>query len=263
MRNIRELIDNLRKDFYVPNRLPDSYIKIPPKKEKRNLPSDFRDLPHALAILFPIPNEIVKIKEVADILRHNEYYVPRIPIDWIRKKMPLPPPHWFAENNDITLPITAQEQLQDLISTLQKKFIFKLPLDSRWVDISLNQQFKPQLPENFEEVASKLNLPNNQINRDSSNFKQVVQRIKDTYETDDIPEEWIHTPTPDLPILSEAKEYLLSKKIELTLPLIENEQLGSNIKQLRAHFYFESLPDDYIELSALPEPGSALLPNIC
>ena len=81
---------------------------------KKVLPSDYRDLPHNLAIKFPVLNEIENIKEAVNLLRNNHYIVYRIPNDWIQKKGPLPPPHWHAENNGLTLPITDQYQVKDL-----------------------------------------------------------------------------------------------------------------------------------------------------
>ena len=159
---------------------------------------------------------------MASLLRNNNYYVSRIPINWIQKKTSLPPPHWYAENNGLILPITDQDQVQDLISSLQRRFIVKTPLDSRWIAEGLNQNFKPPLPNSYSEVAAKLNLSDSKINKDLFSYKQIIKKITDIFDMTEIPEEWISSSIPNLPSLQEATDHLIFKECDLTLPLIEN-----------------------------------------
>jgi hypothetical protein len=91
MRNIRELINLLKDEFYVPNKLPNSYLDLPPKKKQ--LPNDYRDLPPHLAVNFPVLNNKEDIIKMVALLRNNNFYLQRIPLDWIRNKSPLPPPY--------------------------------------------------------------------------------------------------------------------------------------------------------------------------
>ena len=126
----------------------------------------------------------------------------------------------------------------------------------------MNKKFKPSLPNNYSEVAAKLNLPDNKINKDIFSYKQIIKKITDTFDTTEIPVEWISSSIPNLPSLQEAKDYLISKDCDLTLPLVESQLLGSQIKRLRTFFYFDILPSEFIKISALPEPGIVLLPPI-
>ena len=60
----------------------------------------------------------------------------------------------------------------------------------------------------------------------------------------------------------EAAQHLLDRKINISLPLSEGPELNDQIKQLRIHFYFKSLPNEFIKELALPDPGYALLPQL-
>ena len=173
MGNLKDYIDNLKNLFYVPNRLPDTYFALPPKK--KNLPIDFRDLPIGLACNFPVNNDIKEIKRLATLLRNNNFYVYRIPIDWIKRRVPLPPAHWFMENNEQHLPITEQDQVKDFIENLLKRFTFNLPLDPDWIDSSLNQKIKPTLPEDINILAKEFNFQD-KLNKDLPNFDQIMLR---------------------------------------------------------------------------------------
>ena len=258
MRNIKDFIDDLKECYYVPNKLPDSYFALPPRK--KNLPADFRDLPLFLASKFPVASEIEAIKMAATILRENNYYVSRIPNDWIKKKVPLPPIHWFIENNELLLPITEQEQVVSFIVNLQKRHTFTLPLGPEWIDSSLNQTIKPNLPNNINIIAQEFNFQD-KLNKDSPNFDQIISNIKNKYNADDIPSDWITSTIPNLPNIKEANDHLLNINSPIKLPLIEGPTLGEQIKQLRTHFYFSKFSQDFVNEIELPEPGSALLPT--
>jgi hypothetical protein len=144
----------------------------------------------------------------ASILRENNYYVSRIPNDWIKKKAPLPPIHWFIENNELLLPITEQEQVISFIANLQKRHTFTLPLGPEWIDSSLNQTIKPNLPDNINIIAQEFNFQD-KLNKDSPNFDQIISNIKNKYNADDIPNDWITSTIPDLPNIKEANDHLL------------------------------------------------------
>jgi hypothetical protein len=258
MRNIKSIIDDLRESYYVPNKLPDSYFTLPPRK--KNLPADFRDLPPFLAIKFPVASEIEEIKTVASLLRDNNYYVSRIPNDWIKNKVPLPPIHWFIENNGTSLPITEQNQVITFIENLQKRHTFTLPLGPEWIDSSLIQITKPNLPNDIDTIAQEFNF-NDKLNKDLPNFDRIISNIKNKYNVEDIPEDWIISTIPDLSTIKDANDHLLNINSPIKLPLIEGPSLGDQIKKLRTHFYFNKLPQDFVNEIELPEPGPALLPT--
>jgi hypothetical protein len=135
-------------------------------------------------------------------------------------------------------------------------------LDSSWIKDSLDQHLKPILPDDFSVVATKLDLPNAKINRDLPNFKQIIKKIESIYTFDNIPDEWISKSLPNLPSLQETKTLLASKDVQISLPIIESPELGTQIRKLKSFFFFDLLPNEFIESPALPEPGSALLPII-
>jgi hypothetical protein len=78
------------------------------------------------------------------------------------------------------------------------------------------------------------------------NFKQIVKKIENTYNFENIPEDWISSTLPNLPSLQETKTILITKNIQISLPILENSEFGDQIKQLRTHFFFDLLPTEFI-----------------
>jgi hypothetical protein len=257
LRNLRELSNKLRDHYYVPSKLPDSYFELPPPKS--TLPSSYMDLPSELSHHFPVENCPEAIRSVVDLLRTNNYAVRRLPMDYIQVKRPLPPAHWYSENNSIPLPIQSQEEVKNLIQSLKQKFFFKLPLGPEWIRENLVQDERPHIPDNVEELKNQLNITDEQLHRDSSTFPQTFKKIKDTYQGS-IPREWILPILPNLPSITETKEQLEKSNINITLPLIEDQNLTTAIKLLKTHFYFDKLPPTFITEKELPDPGLTLLP---
>jgi hypothetical protein len=257
--NLKSQVDKLREFYYVPNKLPESYFDLPPPKSP--LPPSFKDLPSHLVNHFPTNNDPESIKNHVQLLRDNNFAVLRLPLDYIRVKRPLPPPHWYSENNSILLPVTTQEESETLIKDLKAKFFFKLPLSPEWIKENLIQSIKPKLPTDFSTLETELNITKEQLNRDSPDFNYTIKKIKNKY-LGNIPREWITPLLPDLPDLNEANSILLENQSPLTLPLLDNPHLNDNIKTLSKYFHFEKLPPNFIIEPESPEPALALLPKI-
>jgi hypothetical protein len=219
------------------------------------------DLPFELAHHFPIENNPEAIRSVIDLLRTNNYAVKRLPMDYIQVKRPLPPAHWYSENNSILLPINSQEEVKNLIHSLKQKFFFKLPLGPEWINENLVQDERPYVPNTVEELKDQLNITDDQLHRDSPTFPQTIKKIKDTYQGL-IPREWILPILPNLPSLIETKEQLEKKDINITLPLVEDQYLTNAIKLLKTHFHFDKLPSTFIIEKESPDPELTLLPSL-
>jgi len=117
------------------------------------------------------------------------------------------------------------------------------------------------MPENFDTIVSELGISKEELDINHQDFRRSVNEIKNKYQGE-IPREWISPVVPDLPPLQKAKEVIKEKNLPISLPLIDNSSLDDNIKVLRNHFFFQKLPDDFIEELELPEPELALLPKI-
>ena len=62
------------------------------------------------------------------------------------------------------------------------------------------------------------------------------------------------TTRPTLGSLEDAKSFLKEKSVELTLPILDDDNLSDNIGRLKQIFYFERLPQEFIDDPVLPEP---------
>jgi hypothetical protein len=219
LRDLKFQVDKLREFYYVPNKLPESYFNLPPPKSP--LPPSYKDLPSHLANQFPTDNDSETIKDHVQLLRDNNFAVKRLPLDYIRVKRPLPPFHWYSENNSILLPATTQEEAEILIKNLKSKFFFKLPLGPNWIKENLIQSVKSQLPLDLSTVETELNITREHLNRESPDFKTTIKKIKNKY-LGEIPRDWITPLLPDLPSLNEVNKVLSENQLSLSLPLIDN-----------------------------------------
>jgi hypothetical protein len=259
LRNLRELVGKLRDHYYVPNKLPESYFNLPPPKLP--LPPSYTDLPEYIAQYFPVDNNPERILSGVQILRDENYAVWKLPQDFIKAKRPLPPAHWFSENNGNILPIIDQDKVKEFINQLRGKFFFKLPLGPDWIKEGLIQSEKPNMPDKFSQIEEELGITSDNLHREHPDFKVTIKKIKDNY-LGEIPREWIYPQLPDLPNLTSAQEALKSENIELSLPIIEDGTLTNKIKLLRKLFHFEKLPEEFITELESPDPDLTLLPKL-
>jgi hypothetical protein len=191
--NLKEAIDSLKVDYFVPSRLPDDYFDLPPPKFK--LPGDYRDLPFHLSQMFPVLDSREDLIKAANTLRENDYAVIKIPKDYIIQKRILPPAHWFAENNERTLPITDQLEADNLINELKLKYFFSLPLNNEWISENLIQNSKPPLPNDINQILLEFNLTE-KPNKDQPNFDQIIKSIKTKYNFIEFPKDWTTSTIP-------------------------------------------------------------------
>ena len=111
-------------------------LHLLPAKEK--LLNNYRDPPSHLTYLFPINDDPKTIKEAVSKLKEY-YFIYRLSNNYIVCRRPLPPAHWYAENNGINLPITDQNEANILLLKLEKQFIVNLPLGADWMDEKIVQ----------------------------------------------------------------------------------------------------------------------------
>jgi hypothetical protein len=256
LRGLEHLVDEMREDYKIEGKLPESYFELPPPKEK--LPNDYRDLPDDLGAWLPVTDDIESIRKVSKKLREKYAFI-RLPNDYIIRRKPLPPAHWFAESQGMVLPITDQNEANIFLPKLEKNYLFRLPLGKDWISEEIVQQIRPNLPSEFEKVRKECNLPA-KLNKDNPEYDMWIKRIKEKYHFTNVPAEWITGTIPDISSLEEAKQSLKERGINVTLPLIESETLQEQIKYLRHHFYFDRLPEEFITQEELPEPGLAQIP---
>jgi hypothetical protein len=257
--NLRKYVDLLRDHYHVPSKLPNSYFQLPPPKLP--LPPSYKDLPLDLATQFPVTNDPISIQLKTKLLRENNFAVKQLPRDYIIVKRPLPPVHWYAENNAILLPINHQDEVQEFITHLKNQFTFKLPLDSNWIKEGLDQYNKPLMPSEFNVIEEKLNITSDQLHTNSKDFKDSIKKIKENF-AGPIPREWISPLLPDLPSLENTISYLNNHNISLTLPILDNQNFTDNINTLKTIFYFERLPPDFITDPESPDPELTHLPSL-
>jgi hypothetical protein len=259
LKDLKKFADQLRDHYYVPSKLPDSYFQLPPPKKP--LPPSYKDLPPNITKHFPVDNNSESIHDGTEILRENNFAVRRLPLDYIKVRHPLPPAHWFSENNAIILPINQQEEVKNLITTLKEKFFFKLPLGPEWIKEGLTQLEKPKMPDNFNYIEEELGITKEQLHRESEKFTEAIRKIKASF-SGKIPNEWISPLLPELPNLNEAINHLKAIKSSINLPLLEDQNFSNNIKILRNTFYFEKLPPNFINEPESPDPELVHLPNL-
>jgi hypothetical protein len=256
LRSLKQLVESLREFYIVPNKLPQSYFNLPPPKQQ--LPPTYHSLPSHLAIKFPILNDSTEIKNAVAELRLT-YNVPFLPLDYIRTRTTLPKPFQIEEELGIILPCSSSEESLDLINNLKKKYRFDLPLGPEWINQNIKQYNKPDLPTDFNIIKTEFNL-SDKINKDNSDFKQLINKIHLKYQFTTLPKDWIQSSKPDLPSLSQTLNHLQQNNINITLPIPDNENLSSEIQKLRNIFNFDQLPNDFILETILPDPRPEYLP---
>ena len=144
MKEIKKMVDELRKIYYMPSKLPESYFDLPERLPR--LPPSFYDLPDQIAKRFPIENDPETIKNAVKFLKER-YEFSHLPLDYIMKRVPLPDPQDIEMELAIVLPVDNQEIALELIDKLKKKYVFKIPLGAKWIDPTLRQTRKENLPD--------------------------------------------------------------------------------------------------------------------
>jgi hypothetical protein len=254
--HLKDLRIKLAEFYSIPSKLPEKYFDLP---QQQALPDNYHDLPHELAILFPVINDPLEIGNVSKTLRNHNFLFRFLPNDYIATKRHLPSPNWVSIKHDINLPASSQTEANHLINLLKTHYHFSLPLGPSWIDSSLYQAIKPPLP-SLEEVKNTLSISS--LDNKNPDFRKTINKIKNNYDCDTIPDNWIQHSLPDLTTIEAANKILSNNLSSIILPLTENEFLSSKITELRKYFFFNKLPPEFVLTTEQPEPKAALIPQI-
>ncbi|CAJ0633828.1 4793_t:CDS:2, partial [Entrophospora sp. SA101] len=256
------------------NKLPDSYIKVLPI-----LPNDPGELSVEWKKIFPIKkySMLKELRNVREKLRVEYFFSGKLPDTYFnfpkpRELLPFSPkglPNYLAQY----LPFNSNRTEKTLQARIEYEIIF--PINKKWINVpKTNTKNKPFLPKNINELDAQFIVDEEIILPITikTNIRNIVIKLGKKYFFKRIPDEWIsiektndNIDTPaleisnierkQLPDLTTTTQELDKYNIKITIPIIDDKKIHQTTQTLKKLYIFKYLPDTFINLPPIPNPG--------
>lgn len=239
----RGVVNALRK-IYKFKELPDTYFtKLPP------LPNHYKDLRADVRKYFPIRHRsalphVGSYKKMLADYYEIEDRIPSVYFDLPPEKQPLPTTYQELNHRVRSFfpynPATTTTPLADIITEMREFYKFKL-LPNDYFSIKLS------LPSDTSKIRTKtkFTFPI----KDDQEAKEFIKQIAPYYKIKHpLPQHIMQanpTNKPALPSFDQVME-----EITIPFPIQTPKQLVETVKELRKHYYFTRLPDEWIQIPA-------------